>query len=103
MSSPLAMVDTEIDHPTKPDSSTTSRALLSRSATPNAQGVDKLQGLDITWKSQLEASEPVLNVHQVVNRLCQEDKLYHYLFHDFTVYANSEVFQAQAMIDSGIT
>ena len=43
------------------------------------------------------------NVHQVFNRLRQKDMPYHHLFHNFTAYTNLEVFQAQAMIDSGTT
>ena len=97
------MVDTEIDYSTKPDSSTVSGAPLPCSATPSAQGVDKLQSLNIIWESQLKAFEPALNVHQVVNGLRQEDGLYYQLFYDFTAYVNSEVFQVQAMIDLGTT
>ena len=101
--SPLAMVDTEINHPTKLDLSTAGGVPLPRSATPSAQGIDKLQGLNTIWESQLEAPELTLNVHQVVNGLRQKDRPYHHLFHDFTAYVNLEVFQVQTMIDSGIT
>ena len=45
-SSLLAMVDIEIDHPTKLDLSTASGTPLPRSATPDAQAIDNLQGLD---------------------------------------------------------
>ena len=102
-SSLLAMVDTKIDHPTKPDSSTAGRVLQPCSATPTARGVNKLQGLNIIRESQLEASEPALDRHQVVNGLRQEDRLYYHLFHNFTAYANSEVFQARAIINLGTT
>ena len=97
------MVDMKINHPTELDSSTAGRAPLPRSATPSAWGINKLRGLDTIWKSQLKAPAPALNVHQVVSGLRQSDGPYHHLFYDFTVYANLEVFQARAMIDSGIT
>ena len=40
------MVDTEIDYPTKPDSSTAGGASLPRFTTPSAWGIDKLWGLN---------------------------------------------------------
>ena len=86
------MIDTEINYSTKLDSSTISRAPLLCSATLSAWGIDKLQGFNTIWKSQLEASAPALDVHQVVNGLRQENRLYHHLFYNFTTYANSEVF-----------
>ena len=103
MLSLLALVQLEINQTTKLNMSTIGKALLLCSATPNVQSIDKLQGLNTIQKSQLETLAPALNVHQVVNELCQNDEPYHHLFHKFTVYANSEVFQAQAMIDSGTT
>ena len=43
---PLAMVDTEINHLTKPDLSIVDGAPLPRSATSSAWAIDKLQGFD---------------------------------------------------------
>ena len=100
---PLALVDPEINHPTKLDTSTAGKVLLSHSVTPSAQSIDKLQGFDTIQKSKLETPVPAPNVHLIVNRLRQNDKLYYHLFHNFTMYANSKVFQAQAMINSSIT
>ena len=86
------MVDTEIDYPTKLDLSTVSGAPLLHSATPSAQNIDKLQGFDTIWESQLETLTPALNMHQVVNRLHQSNGSYYHLFHDFTAYANLKIF-----------
>lgn len=100
---PLALVQLEIDYTTKLNMSTAGRASLPHSATPSAQSIDKLRGLNTIWKSQLEISAPASNIHQVVNGLCQNNELYYHLFHDFTAYANSKVFQAQIMINLSTT
>lgn len=97
------MVDTKINHSIKPDLSTAGAAPLPCSATPSVWGINKLQGLDTIQESQLEAPEPALKVHQVVNRLRQENRLYHHLFYNFTAYVNLEVFQARAMINLDTT
>lgn len=96
------MVNTEIDYSTKSYLSIADGVLLSHFATLSASSISKLQSFDMIWESQLKTPELALNVYQVINGLRQEDGLYHHLFHDFTAYANLEVFQTWAIINLGI-